>query len=482
MDTQQVGPVMTAEERRALAQQLRLGAQTQVGPVMSTEERRALADELRLGSQYSTSAVRGPRGDLERQRLEASARPMEMPDLDTLAAGLSGVTDTMSLGFGDEIISTLRSLTEDIDYDTALEEYRYRDEQLGETNPLAYMGGQFAGGVLPLGGAATAGSKAGRALMPSRPTSAQHQRHLRELADYTTGSRFPVALQAPTAAGGIAGTTAAGAVGGGLYGFGSGEGFEDRLQEAGIGAGIGAAVPVAASGFGRAAQQFLRGDPLGTTQLPGMDTALRGGAVTGGLGFLAGMDPVGAAVAGALGTSAARSVGPTLRRSADTVADPQGMGAYRNVLEDTAVDLTTPTRVRTDGETYTIPAPFRPGDTVPIRDSYRQADYDISPGLLGRMQADEFLGEGIRTGATLGGYGLATQHVGQQEVSTRDRIREVYRNPQTFANRLAENGDIETLERLIEAEQQGFDAFRREIDTFFERPENRIEYLGPRRQ
>lgn len=129
-------------------------------------------------------------------------------------SALQGATDAASFGFADEAAAGLGSLLDNIlpggqsrSYDEALAGIRGQQESAQQDNPWSYLGGQIGGGVAM--GAATGA---------------------------------PLAAASPSLVMRSLGSAATGAAGGGLYGFGSGEGLEDRAVEGAVGAGVGGAL------------------------------------------------------------------------------------------------------------------------------------------------------------------------------------------------------------------------------------------------
>lgn len=113
-----------------------------------------------------------------------------------LASGMQGIMQGGTLGFGDEIVGGLSALSPNQTYKEAVTRQRALQDAAKETNPLTYLGGELAGGGVT-GGAGVARTGLGR----------------------------------------MAGAAAFG----GAYGAGTGEGgVVDRLDDAALGATIGA--------------------------------------------------------------------------------------------------------------------------------------------------------------------------------------------------------------------------------------------------
>lgn len=142
----------------------------------------------------------------------------------SLDAFTTGSQNAMSFGFADEAAGMLPG--------TDVDAQRERQAALGESNPIATIGGNVAGALTQGGGLVAAGlSPAARAVQ--------------------AGMRLPSVAAA---------SAAEGAVLGGLHGLGAGTDAESRLSQgqtgATLGGMIGAAVPVAISGAQRAISPF----------------------------------------------------------------------------------------------------------------------------------------------------------------------------------------------------------------------------------
>lgn len=129
--------------------------------------------------------------------------------------------DVLTFGFGDEIVGAPTGQTDAI---------RDRQEVLGDTNPIASTVGMIGAGL-------GAGARLGGLGVSARTTTA-----------------------ATPLVGRAAAGMADGAIAGGIYGLGSGEGMQDRLTQGAVGAGIGgafgAAFPVVSDVVGRGVSAF----------------------------------------------------------------------------------------------------------------------------------------------------------------------------------------------------------------------------------
>lgn len=134
------------------------------------------------------------------------------PVMRSLDAGVSGIGDALTFGFGDEISGAIPGRN--------VQDERNRQNALRESNPVASTVGGLAGGLV--GGAGIGG------LLPSA-----------RLAGAPLAARVAAGL-------------GEGAVMGGAYGAGSGETGQERINQGVVGAllggGIGAAVPAVAQG------------------------------------------------------------------------------------------------------------------------------------------------------------------------------------------------------------------------------------------
>lgn len=207
---------------------------------LSPEQQEATVNEIAssMGNQEMGSLSATEPGILEGlgNRLYDAANAVGLPasrmrrDAQGLDAAVRGAADTASFGFADEIAAGLGAATgvggNFGQYDQNLEIQRGIDEADAVVNPNARMAGQVGGGV------ATA--------LLTGPA--------------TMSNRFAGSTLGPRVLSGIAD----GAAFGGLYGFGSGEGLQDRALEGALGAGIGgaagAAFPLLAAGGQRAYQ------------------------------------------------------------------------------------------------------------------------------------------------------------------------------------------------------------------------------------
>lgn len=150
-------------------------------------------------------------------------------------AAVRGAADMLSLGFADEIAAGLGTGFGMLgDYDAELARQRGIDQSDTENRFGYRLGGQLAGGVAGGVGLSNAG-------LSLATRTAQGGGSLARLAG---------------------GAAADGALTGGAYGFGSGEGAEGRLHGAGLGAAVGgvagAAAPYAMAGLQAAASPVVR--------------------------------------------------------------------------------------------------------------------------------------------------------------------------------------------------------------------------------
>lgn len=126
---------------------------------------------------------------------------------------LANAFQGMTFGFGDEIVAGGRDLFGIEDYDSALKGHRGLVEEGKKASPTGAFLAELGGGIL------------------------------------VPGPLFGKAMGAKTLLGKGLGLAGAGALSGGLYGFGTGEGQADRLSGAATGAAIGAvAAPAVAAG------------------------------------------------------------------------------------------------------------------------------------------------------------------------------------------------------------------------------------------
>lgn len=138
-----------------------------------------------------------------------------------------GVTQGLTFGYGDEMVAALRPYLHDGEtYDSALANERKLLEQARADRPGYALGGEVAGAV----------ASPVNAVLPGGATSGG------------LGARMMAGAKA-------------GAVGGGLYGFGAGEGSAaDRIKNAiaagGVGGGIGSMIPVVGAGVQKAADRM----------------------------------------------------------------------------------------------------------------------------------------------------------------------------------------------------------------------------------
>lgn len=200
------------------------------------------------GKKYRVSGE-NPEGALQAlQQLVGSNQPSQppaQPQAAEFAGGMAGsaalgAADTASFGLGDELGAGLGAASEYLasfvtgdeprTYDQLLTSMRDQDKRAQEANPGSYLTGQIAGGVgqgvgLARGGLSLAANAVGRGATLGRVSAAS-------LVD--------------------------GAALGGIQGFGSGEGLDDRISSAGIGslAGgvLGGVAPGAVAGVSKVAK------------------------------------------------------------------------------------------------------------------------------------------------------------------------------------------------------------------------------------
>lgn len=171
--------------------------------------------QLSADFQQATTPMAGPPMSDEMKLRHKAKEYYSKNDEGALTAGIGGLAQGGTFGLSDEITAGLQSLSPDVTYDQALAIARGRLEAARDQHPVAAYGGEIAGSVaVPVGAAAqggTLGVRAGRSAM-------------------------------------------AGGLGGGLYGFFSGEGGAEKrgknaVASALLGAGIGGAVPVIGAGI-----------------------------------------------------------------------------------------------------------------------------------------------------------------------------------------------------------------------------------------
>lgn len=154
-----------------------------------------------------------------------TANPEAVADLrdNRIPAAITGFRDTGLFGLADEIRGVMGAIDPNDTYQAARDDERYRQALAQHDYPGSYLTGQIGGGLTT--GLAVAGplDDALRSVPGFRGTG-------------TVGR--------------VARGTGAGAIEGGAYGFGSGEGFDDRFTQTlaygGVGAGLGAALPATA--------------------------------------------------------------------------------------------------------------------------------------------------------------------------------------------------------------------------------------------
>jgi len=176
------------------------------------------------------------------------ATPVAQPAMSTPNAAWQGIKQGATLGFGDELQAAIAAGTVGLNnlvtgdnslpmgqaYDQALSDFRGLNKQ-AEQSPLAYYGGQLAGGLAGGLGASSALSRLGLASGGAATATG---------ATGLPGALINIGKQ------GIKGATS-GALGGAAYGFGTGEGIDNRISQAQdmgatgalFGGAVGAAIP-----------------------------------------------------------------------------------------------------------------------------------------------------------------------------------------------------------------------------------------------
>ena len=190
-----------AERREALRREILLAQQA--------------IERARIAEIASQPQAQAPQGG-------SSTNPGAVDDLRMrLGAAGTGFRDTALLGFADEVRGVMGAIDPNDTYQAARDDERYRQALARNQAPGSYLTGQ-------IGGAIATGVATGPAL----------ERALR-----VGGAVAPGLGTRMLSSGG------AGAIEGAAYGFGSGEGAQERVQMALMGAGVGglagAAVPVA---------------------------------------------------------------------------------------------------------------------------------------------------------------------------------------------------------------------------------------------
>ena len=167
----------------------------------------------------------------------------------------------LTFGFADEIEAFVRSaVNSNASYADTLKEVRNKINKFRQDNPVAAYGTEIAGAILPSvaaafipGGQAVAASTVGRVGQAAKALG--------------LGKKGQT----------VAKSSAVGAGGSGLYGFGAGEGLEDSIKSAGVSAAIGAvanpAIQAIAPRITQSAKELLKpnkaGIPQGVPLTPG---------------------------------------------------------------------------------------------------------------------------------------------------------------------------------------------------------------------
>lgn len=179
-----------------------------------------LADILsKLSGAFSqaTTPMQGPPIPEDMALREKAKNYYTKNDMGAGLSGAGGFAQGGTFGLSDEITAALQSLRPNLSYDQALAIERGRLDAARATHPVAAYGGEVAGAI------AAPGS---------------------------------VASSAPTAVGRVAAGAGMGAVQGGIYGFGTGEGgFVDRAKNGALGATTGAVVGGALPALGYLVQK-----------------------------------------------------------------------------------------------------------------------------------------------------------------------------------------------------------------------------------
>lgn len=160
----------------------------------------------------------------------------------------------LTFGFADEIEAFVRSAVDSgASYADTLKEVRNKINKFRQDNPVAAYGTEIAGAILPSvaaafipGGQAVAASTVGRVGQAAKALG--------------LGKKGQT----------VAKSSAVGAGGSGLYGFGAGEGLEDSIKSAGVSAAIGAvanpAIQAVAPRITQSAKELLKPNKLGIPQ------------------------------------------------------------------------------------------------------------------------------------------------------------------------------------------------------------------------
>ena len=173
--------------------------------------------ELSTAFQQATTPQAGPPMPPEMLMRNKAKNYYTQNDMGAGMSGIGGFAQGGTFGLSDEITAALQSLRPNLTYDQALAIERGRLDAARATHHVAAYGGEVAGAM------AAPGS---------------------------------VASSAPTAVGRVAAGAGMGAVQGGIYGFGTGEGgFVDRAKNGALGATTGAVVGGALPALGYLVQK-----------------------------------------------------------------------------------------------------------------------------------------------------------------------------------------------------------------------------------
>lgn len=322
---------LTQEQKKALAlakARRRRAGGSDIGPDGMTSADRIAA--AKAGTMKVSPENAG------RQAFIDTTTEQRLDDSPVNAAG-SAFAKGVGYGFADNIAAGIGSLIEDRSYDEILSGLRGQDEYLAETFPKSTIVGEIAGAVA---------SPISKALLPAKGVNL---------------------------AGNMARGAIMGGVGGGLYGFGTGEGDADeRLKSLGVGAAtglvMGGAIPLAAEA-GKAAWRAGA-------------NAWRGNQIGQEVGNALGINPQTARIVGDI-------VGvddPTAMRNALAMAGPDAM------LADASPAL---------GQTLdgAMRSPV-PGSRLAFEriEGRASQSYDDLMGAIGRAKPVQETMEGIRTG------------------------------------------------------------------------------------
>jgi hypothetical protein len=187
--------------------------------------------DVEVGDEFLKLAPEQQQSYVNQLHTQLNTPAPKYKDKGALYTAARGLTDILTVGFGDELKAGVNSALGRGNYDDLLKSIREDDKQHAEQHPVANFAGQVGGGIaqLPLGGAKLVASGAG-------------------------------ALGKTLLGAGL------GAAQGAAYGFGSGEeGVANRLSSGAVGAGVGAATGAVVAPAASAIGNLVRGKP----SLPG---------------------------------------------------------------------------------------------------------------------------------------------------------------------------------------------------------------------